>query len=58
MTFTSGPPLRARRWSRMMMASREAAVDYMTPLGLASQMAAGTHFGPGPWVAPARGIAA
>ena len=41
---------------RMMMASREAAVDYMTPLGLASQMAAGTHFGPGPWVAPAKGM--
>ena len=40
---------------RMMMASREAAVDYMTPLGLASQMA-GTHFGPGPWMAPAHGI--
>jgi alpha-glucuronidase len=37
---------------RMMMASRRAAVDYMDPLGLASQMAAGTHFGPGPWVAP------
>ncbi|MFI4886502.1 MAG: alpha-glucuronidase family glycosyl hydrolase [Steroidobacterales bacterium] len=40
---------------KMMMASRAAAVDYMTPLGLASQMAAGTHFGPGPWVAPAHG---
>ena len=42
---------------KMMMESREAAVDYMTPLGLASQMA-GTHFGPGPWLAPARGIPA
>ena len=41
----------------MMMGSREAAVDYMTPLGLASQMA-GTHFGPGPWMAPAKGIPA
>jgi alpha-glucuronidase len=51
MTFTSD-----RRFVqpvvRMMMESREAAVDYMTPLGLTSQMAAGTHFGPGPWVAP------
>ncbi|MDE2451344.1 MAG: alpha-glucuronidase [Gammaproteobacteria bacterium] len=37
---------------KMMMESREAAVDYMTPLGLASQMAADTHLGPGPWVAP------
>ena len=34
----------------MMMASREAAVDYMTPLGLAHQMARNTHYGPGPWV--------
>jgi alpha-glucuronidase len=37
---------------QMMMESREAAVDYMTPLGLASQMEATTHLGPGPWVAP------
>jgi len=34
----------------MMMSSREAAVDYMTPLGLAHQMARTTHYGPGPWV--------
>ena len=34
----------------MMMASREAAVDYMTPLGLHHQMARNTHYGPGPWV--------
>ena len=34
----------------MMMGSREAAVDYMTPLGLAHQMATGHHYGPGPWV--------
>jgi alpha-glucuronidase len=33
----------------MMMNSREAAVDYMTPLGLAHLMAAGHHYGPGPW---------
>ncbi|WP_136258047.1 alpha-glucuronidase family glycosyl hydrolase [Rhodanobacter lindaniclasticus] len=33
----------------MMMASREAAVDYMTPLGLAHQMGAGSHYGPAPW---------
>jgi alpha-glucuronidase len=36
---------------RMMMASREAAVNYMTPLGLHHQMARGHHYGPGPWVA-------
>jgi alpha-glucuronidase len=34
----------------MMMRSREAAVDYMTPLGLHHQMARDTHYGPGPWV--------
>ncbi len=33
----------------MMMASRQAAVDYMTPLGLAHQMGAGSHYGPAPW---------
>jgi alpha-glucuronidase len=33
----------------MMMASREAAVDYMTPLGLAHLMGAGHHYGPAPW---------
>ncbi|GAA0268527.1 alpha-glucuronidase family glycosyl hydrolase [Alteraurantiacibacter aestuarii] len=34
----------------MMLESREAVVDYMTPLGLAHQMATGHHYGPGPWV--------
>ena len=34
----------------MMMRSREAVVDYMTPLGLAHIMATGHHYGPGPWV--------
>jgi alpha-glucuronidase len=55
----------AREWARMtwgndpatvdtivamMMESREAVVDYMTPLGLAHLMATGHHYGPGPWV--------
>jgi alpha-glucuronidase len=35
---------------KMMMVSREAVVDYMTPLGLAHLMATGHHYGPGPWV--------
>ncbi|RYE03683.1 MAG: alpha-glucuronidase [Sphingomonadales bacterium] len=35
----------------MMMGSREAVVDYMTPLGLTHLMATGHHYGPGPWVA-------
>lgn len=34
----------------MMMASRDAVVDYMTPLGLHHLMATGHHYGPGPWV--------
>ena len=34
----------------MMMRSREAVVDYMTPLGLHHLMARGHHYGPGPWV--------
>ncbi|HEY4082105.1 MAG TPA: alpha-glucuronidase family glycosyl hydrolase [Burkholderiaceae bacterium] len=34
----------------MMMGSREAVVDYMTPLGLHHVMATGHHYGPGPWV--------
>ncbi len=55
MTFTSDPRFVAPVVA-MMMGSREAAVDYMTPLGLAGQMAADTHYGPGPWVAPAKGM--
>ncbi|WP_447906863.1 alpha-glucuronidase family glycosyl hydrolase [Stenotrophomonas geniculata] len=35
---------------RMMMDSREAVVDYMTPLGLHHLMARGHHYGPSPWV--------
>jgi alpha-glucuronidase len=35
----------------LMLGSRQAAVDYMTPLGLTHQMATGHHYGPGPWVA-------
>jgi len=34
----------------MMLSSREAAVDAMTPLGLAHQMATDHHYGPGPWI--------
>jgi alpha-glucuronidase len=34
----------------MMMRSRQAVVDYMTPLGLHHLMATGHHYGPGPWV--------
>ncbi len=49
MTFTND-----RRFvepaSAMMMESREAVVNYMTPLGLHHLMARGHHYGPGPWV--------
>ncbi|NLS27252.1 Extracellular xylan exo-alpha-(1-_2)-glucuronosidase [Sphingomonas sp. S2M10] len=34
----------------MMLESREAVVNYMTPLGLGHVMATGHHYGPGPWV--------
>jgi alpha-glucuronidase len=35
---------------KMMLASREIAVNYMTPLGLHHIMGYGHHYGPGPWV--------
>ncbi|UCF39027.1 MAG: alpha-glucuronidase [Acidobacteriota bacterium] len=38
----------------MMLGSREAAVNYMTPLGLHHLMARGHHYGPGPWVSGGR----
>jgi alpha-glucuronidase len=34
---------------QMMLASREIAVDYMTPLGLHHIMGYGHHYGPAPW---------
>ncbi len=34
----------------MMLTSREAVVNYMTPLGLHHIMDTGHHYGPGPWV--------
>jgi alpha-glucuronidase len=34
----------------IMMGSRQAAVDYMTPLGLTHLMGTGHHHGPAPWV--------
>lgn len=35
---------------KIMLASREAVVNYMTPLGLNHIMATSHHYGPGPWV--------
>ena len=53
MTFTNDSAVVARI-TGLMMGSREAVVNYMTPLGLAHIMAVGHHYGPGPWVARGR----
>lgn len=62
--YSLDPDQIAREWTRLtfsndsavvdviahlMMVSREAVVNYMTPLGLAHIMASGHHYGPGPW---------
>ena len=49
-TFSNDPAFVAPV-TAMMLGSRQAAVDYMTPLGLHHLMARGHHYGPGPWVA-------
>jgi alpha-glucuronidase len=49
MTFTNVPAAVASIRT-MMVESREAVVNYMTPLGLAHIMATGHHYGPAPWV--------
>jgi alpha-glucuronidase len=50
MTFTNDTSF-VEPVQRMMLDSREAAVNYMTPLGLAHQMSGRGHYGPGPWQA-------
>jgi alpha-glucuronidase len=49
MTFSNDSNF-VREAARMMIASREAVVQYMTPLGLHHIMAKDHHYGPGPWV--------
>jgi alpha-glucuronidase len=49
LTFTNDPAF-VKPVVDMMMGSREAVVDYMTPLGLAHLMGTGHHYGPAPWV--------
>jgi len=49
MTFTRDPAF-VKPIADMMMTSREAVVNYMTPLGLAHIMGTGHHHGPAPWV--------
>ena len=53
MTFSNDPKVVATIRSMMLM-SREAVVNYMTPLGIVHIMATGHHYGPGPWVAQGR----
>lgn len=48
-TFGNDPQV-VKTISRIMMASREAVVNYMTPLGLHHIMGTGHHYGPAPWV--------
>ncbi len=49
MTFSSDPRF-VQAAKAMMIKSREAVVNYMTPLGLHHLMARDHHYGPGPWV--------
>jgi len=48
MTFSPEPDF-VEPVKQMMLASREAAVNYMMPLGLAHLFAWGHHYGPEPW---------
>ena len=49
MTFSNDPAF-VGPVADMMLSSREAVVDYMTPMGLAHLMGTGHHYGPAPWV--------
>ncbi|XP_037025713.1 extracellular xylan exo-alpha-(1-_2)-glucuronosidase-like [Bradysia coprophila] len=49
LTFTTNA-IFVERAADIMMMSREAVANYMTPLGLHHLMATGHHYGPGPWV--------
>lgn len=48
-TFSNDPAV-LTPVTAMMMESRQALVNYMTPLGLAHIMGTGHHYGPAPWV--------
>lgn len=58
---SNGPSIYSGEWrenflvpvKKMLLDSREAVVNYMTPLGLHHIMSANGHYGPGPWWAPA-----
>jgi len=49
LTFTNHPAF-ISLIKPMMLISREAVVNYMTPLGLHHLFDTGHHYGPGPWV--------
>ncbi|MBN1950731.1 MAG: alpha-glucuronidase [Bacteroidales bacterium] len=49
MTFSEDPEV-ISILKKIMMMSREAGVNYRTPLGLHHQMAWHHHYGPGPWI--------
>jgi alpha-glucuronidase len=49
-TFSSDPEF-VSKVGRMMMQSREAVVNYMTPIGLHHLMGWNHHYGPEPWCA-------
>ncbi|WP_207420508.1 alpha-glucuronidase [Desertivirga brevis] len=59
--LTFQPLIRDNNWEdkfvdpikKMMLESREAAVNYSMPLGLHHIFSANHHYGPGPWWAPA-----
>lgn len=51
MTFSNEASLIKPIVSQMMIPSREAVVNYMTPMGLHHIMGYNHHYGPGPWVA-------
>lgn len=48
-TLTTDPTA-VKKITALMLTSREAVVNYMTPLGLHHIMATSHHYGPGPWV--------
>jgi alpha-glucuronidase len=48
-TFSNDPRV-VKPVADMMMMSREAVVNYMTPLGLHHLMGTGHHHGPAPWI--------
>ncbi|MBS1566810.1 MAG: alpha-glucuronidase, partial [Bacteroidetes bacterium] len=48
-TFSNNPAV-LTRIKKIMLASREAVVNYMTPLGLHHIMSSSGHYGPGPWL--------